>query len=188
VRAGPRAGSERVVARLEPLAERHLGGLAALLADPEALRFTRVPEPPPAGFARDWIARYERGREDGASEGFAAVDGDGRFLGVGLVPHIDRAAREVELGYIVAREARGRGAGSEILRRLTRWAFDELGALRIFLIIDVTNGASERVAERCGYVREGVLRSLHLKQDVRIDAGVWSRLPSDPEPAGSRRA
>ena len=47
---------------------------------------------------------------------------------------------------------------------LTRWAFDELGALRAYLYINVENVPSLRVAQRAGYVREGVLRSLHLKQ------------------------
>ena len=67
-----------------------------------------------------------------------------------------------------------------MLDELTRWAFDELGALRITLIIDVENRASSRVAERCGYVLEGVMRSSYLKDDVRVDAGLWSRLPTDP--------
>jgi RimJ/RimL family protein N-acetyltransferase len=86
----------------------------------------------------------------------------------------------MELGYVVAPPARGRGAGTRILDLLTRWAFDEVGAQRLALIIDVANPASERVAERCGYVREGVMRSVHLKGDLRIDAGLWSRLASDP--------
>jgi RimJ/RimL family protein N-acetyltransferase len=47
------------------------------------------------------------------------------------------------------------------------------------LVIDVANVASQRVAERCGYVREGVMRSVHFKGDVRIDAELWSRLASD---------
>ena len=47
-------------------------------------------------------------------------------------------------------------------------------------MIDVENAASERVAERCGYVREGVMRSIHLKQGARVDAAIWSKLPSDP--------
>jgi ribosomal-protein-alanine N-acetyltransferase len=69
------------------------------------------------------------------------------------------------------------------LTLLTRWAFAEQGALRAYLIIQVENRASVRVAQRCGYVREGVLRSIHLKGERRIDAELWSRLPSDPEPA-----
>jgi len=164
--------------RLERLDQRHLGGVNALLDDADVLRFTRVPEPPPPGFARDWIARYESAREDGSAEGFAAVDDDGRFLGLALVPEFDREGAEVELGYIVAPAARGRGVATEMLRLLTLWAFEQ-GAQRVYLIINVDNVASERVAARCGYMREGVMRSIHLKQGIRTNAALWSRLPSE---------
>jgi RimJ/RimL family protein N-acetyltransferase len=155
--------------------------MAALLTDPDVLRFTRVRDPVPSGFAELWYGNYESARVDGSREAFAALDEEDRFVGMGLAPHIDREGRELELGYIVAPAARGRGVGAEILRLLTRWAFDELGALRAYLIIDVNNVASERMAARCGYVREGVMRSQHLKQGIRVDAGLWSKLPSDPD-------
>ena len=164
--------------RLELLDEQHLGPVAALLDDPDVLRFTRVPEPPPPGFEREWLARYQSGRGDGSAEAFAAVDDDGTFLGLALAPAIDREAAEMELGYITAPAARGRGVASEILRLLTEWALEQ-GAQRIYLIINVENAASERVAARCGYTREGVMRSIHLKQGMRTNAALWSRLPSD---------
>jgi RimJ/RimL family protein N-acetyltransferase len=164
--------------RLELLGEPHLGAVAALLDDPDVLRFTRVPEPPPPGFERQWLARYESAREDGSAEAFAAVDDDGTFLGLALAPAIDREAAEMELGYITAPAARGRGVASEMLRRLTEWGFEQ-GAQRIYLIINEENAASERVAARCGYTREGVMRSIHLKQGIRTNASLWSRLPSD---------
>jgi RimJ/RimL family protein N-acetyltransferase len=165
---------------LRPLAEEHLDAVAGLFDDPDVLRFTRLPVPPPAGYARQWLDRYEAGRRDGTREAFAAIDDDGSFLGLALAVDVDREAREVELGYIVAPAARGRGVASAMLDELTRWAFAELDALRITLIIDVENRASARVAERCGYVLEGVMRSSYLKDDIRVDAGLWSRLPSDP--------
>jgi RimJ/RimL family protein N-acetyltransferase len=166
--------------RLEPLDERWLDDVAELVADPQVQRFTRIPEPPPQDFARSWIAMYIEGRRDGTREGFAAVDGDGRFVGLGLAPTIDPEARELELGYIVASGARGRGIATEILRLLTEWAFHTIHAARAFLIIDVDNKASQRVGARCGYRHEGDMRSIHLKDDRRIDAGLWSRLPTDP--------
>jgi RimJ/RimL family protein N-acetyltransferase len=165
---------------LEPLTERHVDDVAALIADPEVLRFTRVPEPPPPDFASTWIGGYEQARADGTREGFAAIGDGGEFLGMALAPTIGREGGEVELGYIVVSEARGRGVATEMLRQLTHWALDELGAQRIVLIIDVRNPASSRVAERCGYVREGVMRSVHVKQGMRADCELWSRLPSDP--------
>jgi RimJ/RimL family protein N-acetyltransferase len=165
---------------LRPLADEHLDAVGALFDDPDVLRFTRLPVPPPPGFERTWLDRYEAGRRDGTREAFAVVDDDGSFLGMAMAVDIDREAREVELGYIVAPAARGRGVATAALDQLTRWAFAELDALRITLIIDVENRASARVAERCGYVLEGVMRSSYLKDDLRIDAGLWSRLPSDP--------
>ena len=47
------------------------------------------------------------------------------------------------------------------------------------LIVDVDNAASSRVAARAGYVREGVMRSIHVKDGIRRDAELWSRLPAD---------
>jgi RimJ/RimL family protein N-acetyltransferase len=138
-----------------------------------------VPAPPPPGFARTWLGRYEEGRRSGTREGFAIVDGEGTFLGLALAVQIDRATRTVELGYAVAPEARGRGVAGRALELLTEWAFSELDPLRIELRISVDNPGSSRVAERAGYVREGVLRSVYFKQGVRKDFEIWSRLPGD---------
>lgn len=165
--------------RFEPFGEPHLEALEEMLEDPELLRFTRVPEPVPPGFARIWLDRYEAGRRDGSREAFAIVDDGGSFLGLALAPRIGHEARTAELGYVVAPVARGRGVATEALRRLTEWAFGELGMLRLELLISVENGASKRVAERSGYVCEGVLRSLHVKQGLHEDTEIWSRLATD---------
>jgi RimJ/RimL family protein N-acetyltransferase len=165
--------------RIELLTADHLPGLRELVVDPEVLAFTRIPTPVPPDFAETWLARYETGRREGTAEAFAAVDGDGAFLGLGLAPKLDPAAREVELGYIVAPHARGRGVGTALLAHLTTWAFETAGALRAELVIDVRNVASQKMAVRCGYTLEGVMRSVHLKQDERVDAQLWSRLPTD---------
>jgi RimJ/RimL family protein N-acetyltransferase len=168
--------------RLEQFAERHLPYFDSLLSDPGVLRFTRVPDPVPMGFAKRWLSRYEAGRRDGTREGFVAVDEAGEPLALALAPHIDADAGEVELGYIVWPHARGRGVARESLRQLTDWAFRDRGIERAYLYISVENGSSKRVAERCGYVFEGVLRSLYIKPGVREDTEVWSRLRSDPAP------
>jgi RimJ/RimL family protein N-acetyltransferase len=169
--------------RLELLSEAHLGAVSAMLSDPDVLRFTRVPDPTPADFAQQWLAMYDQGRRDGTREAFAAFDGGGEFVGLALAFGIDRGEAEAELGYIVMPDARGRGAGTAILRALTDWAFEATNAERIRLVIDVENHASQLVAERSGYVREGVMRSVHFKGGRRIDAVLWSRLRTDPPPA-----
>ena len=164
------------------MGERHVVGLEAILDDPDVLRFTRVPEPVPPGFARAWFARYEEGRRDGTREAFAIVDDESCFLGIALAPEIDRETRTAELGYVVTPAARGRGVATEALRQLTAWALTERDMFRLELLISVDNPASQRVAENCGYLREGVLRAFHVKQDVREDTEIWSRLASDAAP------
>jgi RimJ/RimL family protein N-acetyltransferase len=52
--------------------------------------------------------------------------------------------------------------------------------LRLELMISVENAGSKKVAERCGYVREGVLRSAYVKPGLREDTEIWSRLATDP--------
>ena len=160
-------------------APEHVDELAGWLHDRGILRFTHVPEPVPEGFARTWYQRYEEGRAAGTREAFVAVDDDGAMVALVVAPTIERAARQTELGYIVAPGARGRGVATGALAQLTEWAFAE-GMLRVYVHVDVDNHASNRVAEKAGYVREGVLRSLHFKGDLRSDTVVWSRLPTDP--------
>jgi RimJ/RimL family protein N-acetyltransferase len=166
--------------RLEQLAASHLEGLAALGHDVDVQRYTYVPSPWVDGFERRWLERYEQGHEDGTRAGFAIVDeADGAFLGLAALVRIDREGREAEAGYIVAPQARGRGVAARALRLLTDWALGDLGLERIELRITTENLASMRVAERCGYLREGVLRSVHFKQGLRSDLAVYSRLAGD---------
>src|SRR5437764_12589464 len=56
-----------------------------MCGDEDVLRYTRVPNPVPSGWEREWLEVYEEGRRDGTREAFAVVDADdGSFLGLGL--------------------------------------------------------------------------------------------------------
>ena len=158
---------------------RHVPGIEALLEDADVRRHTRVPSEAPPGYAKTWLGRYEEGWRDGSRAGFAIEGHDGEFLGLGMIVRLEWEGRQGEIGYVVGAGARGRGVATCTLRLLTDWAFRELGLERIELWIDVENPGSERVAQRVGYVREGVLRSYWYKEDIRSDFGIWSRLRTD---------
>jgi RimJ/RimL family protein N-acetyltransferase len=167
--------------RLEPLAAAHAADFVELIQDDDVKRFTFVPSDAGGEFLRTWLARYEEGWNDGARAGFCMRDlADDAFLGFAAIVRLDLEGSEGEIGYMVAPAARGRGTAVRAVELLTRWAFDELSLERLQLRIDVANLASERVAERAGYRREGVLRNAHFKDGLRSDTGVWSRLPTDP--------
>jgi RimJ/RimL family protein N-acetyltransferase len=183
VSASPPGPLEGRAIRLVRFDDRHLEPFAAMLDDPDIQRFTRVPFSPPPTFPEAWLARYRAGRADGTREAFAIEEvTDGSFLGIAVAPSIDATARTVELGYVIAPAARGRGVATEALRLMVPWAFEVLGARRLELLISLENEGSKIVARRSGFVFEGVLRGMHFKDDLWEDTEIWSRLASDREP------
>jgi RimJ/RimL family protein N-acetyltransferase len=91
------------------------------------------------------------------------------------------------VGYWLRPEARGRGGATVAVRLIARWAFDELGVQRLELTTSPENVASQRVAERAGFTREGVLRELTAtRNDGRKDLVMFSLLPADLGQSGSR--
>jgi RimJ/RimL family protein N-acetyltransferase len=165
--------------RLVPLSQDDVPEILPMTADPDVVRFTRVPAGADRAFASGWIRRYEQGWRDGTRAGFAVRDHEGTFLGFAAVVDLDLGAREGEIGYMVVPEARGRGVASRTVELLTRWCFDVLALERLELRIDTENTGSAKVAERAGYSLDGVLRNVHVKDGRRADVGVWSRLARD---------
>ena len=108
-----------------------------------------------------------------------AIEVDGSVvggIGLGVNAHDYRG----RIGYWVAASARGRGVCTRALRLLSRHALDELGLQRVDLITDPDNLASQRVAEKVGFQREGVMRA-HLRHpDGRVrDSVMFSLLPGE---------
>jgi RimJ/RimL family protein N-acetyltransferase len=166
---------------LVPLAAEHLEALEAAGSDPLVQRFTRIPEPFGRAEAEWWLELYEQGWADGTRAGFAIVEPpEDAFVGMIAFISLRLDAREAEVGYIVAPDARGRGVAVRALSLLTRWGFGELGLARIELRAALENPASIKVAERCGYTREGVLRNVHLKGRRRGDMALYARVAASP--------
>ena len=89
----------------------------------------------------------------------------------------DWRARKCEIGYWLSTRHVGHGYMSEAVQALTRLAFDVLGMTRVEIGVDARNLRSRRVAERCGYQIEGVLRKIRLDTSGKpYDSCVYSRL------------
>jgi RimJ/RimL family protein N-acetyltransferase len=103
----------------------------------------------------------------------------GDAVGGGVLHHLDAEREIVEIGYWVLPHARRRGVATRIARVLAEHAFD-LGVHRVAAYVNVDNVASERVLERAGFTREGVIRSLPKPGGVRrVDKTVFSLLPGE---------
>jgi len=146
-----------------------------------ALFLDLVPQPYTRADARDWFAMTAEGWRNATTATFAIhVDGiDGAVGGVGVrfLGEIDEGCAEV--GYWVGAEARGRGVATAATRLAARWAFESVpGLARLQLRADVENIASNRVAEKAGFTREGVLRAqrFNARAGRRVDFVLWSLL------------
>ncbi len=130
--------------------------------------------------ARAYLLHRYDALETGTAAPFALVAAhDGRLLGsIGVVRFDWRDARG-EVGYWLAREARGHGHATRAVRLLCRWSFQALGLERITLLASTANAASQRVAERAGFRREAVLRSYMDSRQGRQDMVAFGLLAAD---------
>ena len=92
--------------------------------------------------------------------GAVAIEASGRLVGTMQFYRSGACIHGYEIGYILHSEAdRGKGYASEALRLFGEVIFAQRPACRrLQLIIETWNEPSTRVAEACGYQREGVLR------------------------------
>ena len=103
-----------------------------------------------------------------------------RYAGHIMLFRLDGENAAAEIGYRVAPWARGRGAASTAVRCVTGWAFGVLGLERITLAHSVGNDASCRVAEKNGYLLEGVHRAAFRGGDGLLhDTHLHARLAAD---------
>jgi len=132
-----------------------------------------LPQPYTADDARAFVAdELELGPHQFAITEQGNVVGS---IGLQLGPHETGG-----VGYWCAPEARGRGFTTRALRLVCRLGLGELGLERLELTTDADNLASQRVAEKVGFRREGLLRShLRTPQGVRRDSVLFSLLPGE---------
>lgn len=84
-----------------------------------------------------------------------------------------------DTGYVLSREAWGRGVTTEALTTLTRWVAEQPTIHRFWAVCHPDNPASERVLQKVGMAYEGTLRRWmvfpNLGPDPR-DVRCWSRV------------
>jgi RimJ/RimL family protein N-acetyltransferase len=160
---------------LRSWAENDVVAIVGAINDPEIAHWIPlIPHPYTEDDAREFLSG-----DVAAAEHRLAITLDGDVvggIGIGVNSHEYRGT----IGYWVAAPARGQGICTRALRLLSRHALEELELQRLELITDPDNVASQRVAEKVGFRREGVLRA-HLRHpDGRIrDSVMFSLLPGE---------
>ncbi|HSP63521.1 MAG TPA: GNAT family protein, partial [Pyrinomonadaceae bacterium] len=130
--------------------------------------------------SREFVTSRAQAAQDDEWYSFATFEKDsGRFLGGVGLNFFNRVHQVANLGYWVRTSAAGRGVATQAARLVARFGFEQLGLHRIEILAAVDNIASQRVAEKVGAVREGVLRKRLLINGESQDAVMFSVLPED---------
>jgi RimJ/RimL family protein N-acetyltransferase len=147
--------------------------------DAETSRWLPLPVPYTEHDARAWalgLVPSEWAQGEVASVAVVDAVTDELLGAVAVTPGRDRTG---EVGYWTAPWARGRGVAVRATRLHTAWAVEALALARVELLTDVRNTASQRVAEKAGFVREGVARAVRAEPrgPARVDMVVWAHVP-----------
>ena len=104
----------------------------------------------------------------------------GRLVGGAGLHRPNWEVPKVEVGYWLRPSAAGRGYASEAVEALVQVALLSFSAVRVELITDAANLASRRVADRCQFRLEGILRQEFRAPDGRLcDTCMYARLAAE---------
>ena len=126
-------------------------------------------------YCRERAAQWEAGTD--YSAGIFLME-DGTLLG-GAGLHYPTGDRQLlEVSCWLRASAPSRGYGTEALDLLADLAFTRLKATLIRLHSDVRNGATQRMAAKCGYTHRGTVRDSYSAPDgERVDLLFYALTP-----------
>ena len=90
------------------------------------------------------------------------------LIGHVSVKNIDWTIPKAELAYLISYEYEGKGIMTEVLNKIISLCFDQLGMNKLYVRVITDNDKSYKVAEKCGFKREGVMRNDHRTFDGEL--------------------
>jgi ribosomal-protein-alanine N-acetyltransferase len=142
---------------------------AALIVEAGADEYTALIE----GLNREgWLQSQI---EDGWAH---VIERDGEAIG-GVAATRRHVPGVAEVGYWVLERARGHNAATEATRLLTAWLFEATNIERVQATVEPSNVASQRVLEKAGFQREGLLRGYASWGGERRDVFLYGKLEGD---------
>ncbi|WP_229399623.1 GNAT family N-acetyltransferase [Micromonospora okii] len=169
------------VVTVRPVGPDDAKGMYRLHRRPEVVA-NRVPPEPPS------LADVERHCRLAGSHWLAgdradlviADAGTGELVGGGMLCHGQPGPGQAMIGYSLLPAGRGRGLATRAVRLVVGWAFAEVGLARVWAGTRPENTASQRVLERVGFAREGLMRGwLPGPAGTRVDSVLYGLLATD---------
>ena len=181
-RSIPVLETKRLVLRAPRLGD--VKTLAALANDRRIAENTaRIPHPYRSGDAEEFIASANRGNDTAFLIALRNGQKSDQVVGACGFSQLDR--HPPEIGYWLGVKYWGKGYATEAVRALIDHAFTDLDCEALQSAVRVTNPASRRVLEKCGFqwTGSGLLRIRAIASSApvdrfRLDRRLWASLKS----------
>jgi RimJ/RimL family protein N-acetyltransferase len=126
-----------------------------------------------------WISN-QSGREDILRCIVANKDNEIVGLGTVILSNIDRKNGVAQVHIKMSKDiGRGKGYGTDALKTIVKYAFDEMRLNCVYADVLDYNIPSRKLFEKCGFNKDGVLRSRVFKNGKYIDMITYSILRKD---------
>lgn len=157
-----------------------------LFSDDLARTWLSAPQPYTLEHALAWCTQTAPTlRSTGEGINWSVTDlTTGAYLGGVGVGRTHWLRRTTEIGYAVSPAARGRGYAAEAVRAVAEWVLRDQAFHRVELFAAVDNHRSQRVAEKAGFVREGIARNSGFTHHGQADMAQFSMIPADLKEPG----
>ena len=148
------------------------------MRDPLVRRWLNMPSQPGDRDFEALMRIAREGRKSGERFDYSVTEAGDADVALGAVIASRRHRVNYEIAYLAGEAGRGRGVMTRAVTLLCDALFDE-GVGRLELRTHPDNEPSQRLAERCGFQREGRERRSIWLHGRRADAILWSLLPDD---------
>ena len=166
--------------RLRPFTHADADALFALHSNAYVLRYWDSPPWKDPSRALRFLDSCRQTAEEGSGVRLAMDRGsDDTFVGWCGLTRFNPDFRSASLGYCLGEAAWGQGYATEGARALLQWGYDTLDLNRVQAEADTRNGASGRVLEKLGFVREGTLREDCIVNGEVSDSWVYGLIKRD---------
>jgi [ribosomal protein S5]-alanine N-acetyltransferase len=124
---------------------------------------------------RDWIRQCVKRRADHFQYDYAIIFKNRVVGGCGI--KIDQHRKHIgEIGYFIDEAYWGKGIATQAVSLLEDIAWKELGITRIHVLMLPKNSASERVAKKAGYLKEGTMRKAISIRGAMHDCHLYAKV------------
>ncbi|SEG30087.1 GNAT family N-acetyltransferase [Flavobacterium urumqiense] len=171
----PNLETERLL--LRRVKESDVNEVFALRSNPETMKYIPRPLVKTIDNALEHIAMINAKIEN--NEGINwAITYKGSPKLIGIIGHyrIKPEHHRAEIGYMLHKEYNGKGIITEAVQEVVKYGFNEMKLHSIEAIIDPENFGSEKVLQKCGFIKEAHFKENEFFEGRFLDSVIYSIL------------